>query len=183
MSSLTTEVVNALSREEEGRAVSFRPMDAYDADRVYEWLNDERTHRFLYWRPSSLEEARMRVEMWLNAEDAVHLMILRQGEEVGFLHLEHVDPQRRQVWLGLVVIDPEHAHRGLGTCALSLLTGKLREAGLLDRALLSVNADNGPALTVYDRVGFRRIDTRLIRYPHGSEVEQYIMEVDLRKTA
>lgn len=179
--SIIGELESVLCEEPDEGAVSFRPMDVYDAERIHRWLESEETFEALHWRPRSLEETQLRIEMWMASEDAVHLMVLWHGEPSGFIHLEHFDPHRRQLWLTLIVVDPACVGKGIGTRAMTLLVGRLRALPFVDRVMLAVDATNAPALTVYSRVGFERIDSRIQHFPDGPRVEQYIMELDLRK--
>lgn len=176
---LVQEVESALCDAADAGPLSFRPMEVYDAEHVYAWLNDETVYSQLHWRPSSLEDARERMEMWMCEEHSVRLMILWHDEEVGFLHLDGIDDHRRQVWLALIVLDPRRVNHGIGTKTLSIVLDRLRGMGTFRQMLLAVDQSNHRALSVYRRLGFERIDSRLQHFPGGLQVEQWIMECGL----
>ncbi len=176
---LVDEVESILCDAIDAVPLSFRPMEVYDAERVYAWLNDEEVYAQLHWRPSSLEDARERLEMWMCEEHSVRLMILWEDEEVGFLHLDGIDDHRRLVWLALIVLDPRRVNEGIGTKALSRVVNRLRGMGTFRQMLLAVDRTNHRALSVYRRLGFERIDSRRQHFPGGLQVEQWIMECGL----
>lgn len=176
---LVAEVENVLCGDVADGPLSFRPMEVYDAERVFAWLNDEEVYSQLHWRPSSVEDARERLEMWMCEEHSVRLMLRWRDEEVGFLHLDGIDEYRRQVWLALIVLDPGRVGNGIGTRTLQMVRDRLRSMRLFNQMLLAVDRANGRALSVYRRLGFERIDSRLQHFPGGLQVEQYIMECAL----
>ncbi|RBP98151.1 ribosomal-protein-alanine N-acetyltransferase [Bifidobacterium aemilianum] len=67
--------------------------------------------------------------------------------------------------------------RGIGARLLEALIGRARQQGAT-RMLLEVRVDNGPALALYDRFGFRRLGLRK-RYYQPENVDAYTMALDL----
>ena len=68
--------------------------------------------------------------------------------------------QLPQVWMiGGVYTHPEHRNKGYATLATSAVTEEaLKNA---EAAALFVRADNHPALRVYEKIGYKKIDERL----------------------
>ncbi len=159
--------------------LAMRPMTLSDAGRVHEWLSSEEIFRYVHWRFDSYEETRRNVERWLEDGDSLYLMLLQEGREIGFIHLEAYDPYRRQLWLSLIILDPELLDQGIGTRTLEFLMNRLGTSGLIDRVLLMVGVDNGRAERVYRRVGFNEIDQRQVAFFNGPVVDQRIMECEL----
>ena len=71
-------------------------------------------------------------------------------------------------------VAPQHQGRGIGR---ALLEDLLHAAGS-DQVMLEVRTDNGPAISLYESVGFRRIGLRRRYYqPSGADAYTMLREV------
>jgi ribosomal protein S18 acetylase RimI-like enzyme len=95
---------------------------------------------------------------WVEGYDAeaflpgVSMLALEGELPVGFVTCERSD---RDGWISQVGVVPSWRQRGLGS---ALVVGALRQfqALSLNQALLHVNVNNPPAISVYERLGFQR---------------------------
>ena len=74
-------------------------------------------------------------------------------------------------------VDRAHQGRGLGTRLMEGLVDRARAQGAR-RVLLEVRVDNGPALALYQRLGFTRLGLRKRYYQPGG-IDAYTMALDL----
>jgi diamine N-acetyltransferase len=78
---------------------------------------------------------------------------------VGFV-MSAVDPDDHCYWIGGLVVDGKHQHRGLGRAAMTVLIDRAREAHRPCVAL-SYAPDNQAARRLYASLGFTETDQRL----------------------
>lgn len=84
-------------------------------------------------------------------------VILQGGQVIG---TASAIPQQDEVEIGRIVLDPECRGKGLMREALELILGYVRERYALP-VFLEVKPDNGPAISLYERLGFRAIRLRM----------------------
>ncbi|SCL72856.1 Predicted acetyltransferase, GNAT family [Micromonospora citrea] len=81
---------------------------------------------------------------------------VRDGDEVVSVAGVHVfSPAYRVAALGNVTTHPRARGRGLGAAVVAALCGRL--LGSVAHVTLNVKADNGPAVRLYERLGFTRV--------------------------
>lgn len=85
--------------------------------------------------------------------DARFLVVERDGEPIGRLYLQRRADEIRVVDIALL---PEHRGHGLGH---RLMEDVLAEAATDDLAVRIHVEANNPAMRLYERLGFRRVDT------------------------
>jgi ribosomal-protein-alanine N-acetyltransferase len=93
----------------------------------------------------------------------VHLAALRDDRIVGYTICSRYDT----VWhIMNVAVDPDERRAGVAT---SLLTELLEELGDDSRVTLEVRQSNAPAITLYERLGFRAAGLRRRYYQDNGE--------------
>jgi ribosomal-protein-alanine N-acetyltransferase len=93
----------------------------------------------------------------------VHLAALRGDRIVGYTICSRYDT----VWhIMNVAVDPDERRAGVAT---SLLTELLEELGDDSRVTLEVRQSNAPAITLYERLGFRAAGLRRRYYQDNGE--------------
>lgn len=141
--------------------ISFRPETAEDTE-------------FLYRLYASTREQEMQVVPWSeeqkeqfvrgqfqaqvlhykqNYTEADYSIILLDGQPAGRLYL-HQNPD--DIRIMDIVVAPEHRRSGIGTLLLQEILERARAAG----HSVSIHVEQfNPALQLYERLGFRTIDT------------------------
>ena len=87
---------------------------------------------------------------------------LAKNQTIGFLSVRDEPDCPNALHIGDVQLEPQHRNRGAGWITLSLVESMARSHGL-NELTLNVFRDN-PALQLYERFGFRCIDTQFDKY-------------------
>ena len=146
--------------------VTFRPIRDDDLETLYriyastrqdelaqvDW-QDEDKERFLRFQFDA--QHKYYTEQFPDAELK---MILLGGEEAGRLYLDRRDDEIRLIDIALL---PEHRGRGIGG---ALMRDLLAEAEAADK-LVRIHVERfNPALRLYERLGFRRVEDQGVYY-------------------
>lgn len=94
-----------------------------------------------------------RAESWFNADD---FLLLFAGDELvgsNWLKIDPAEPTIGEIYA--IGVAPEHQGRGFSRILMDAGLARLRERGATTTALY-VEADNEPALALYERYGFTR---------------------------
>jgi RimJ/RimL family protein N-acetyltransferase len=143
----------------EGPKLLLRPLDASDAPRLTEILNDPAVRRNLRLeRPVSLvAELEFIAALARATEEVVVGMATRHdGRLIGVTGLHHLSDPARQAEFGIFLGGPEEWGKGYGQEATRLIVGWGFQALALNRIWLHVHADNARGIHAYEKVGFRR---------------------------
>lgn len=84
----------------------------------------------------------------------VTLLLLEQGQPAAYGHL---DKENDVVWLGICVL-PIHQKKGLGNIMMDALVHSAVELNIKE-IMLTVDNDNIPAIKLYDRFNFKKIES------------------------
>jgi RimJ/RimL family protein N-acetyltransferase len=141
----------------EGRLVNLRPLEPGDLERVFTWINDQETIRFLAARyPISMSEE----ERWLTNQPAAGFANMRlaietkDGVHIGNCGLHEGQAENRKASLGIVIGDKDYWSNGYGTDAIvTLLRFGFHEMNL-NRIWLHVYEFNERAIACYKKCGF-----------------------------
>lgn len=117
---------------------------------------------YLERRGESFNDERWRV---LAPQSDFYLICVPQcigGEAVGFVSFRGDLDCPSELHIGDVQVEAAHQNRGAGSAALRWVEALARSRGLSELTL-NVFRDN-PALRLYERIGFRTIDTQFYKY-------------------
>jgi RimJ/RimL family protein N-acetyltransferase len=159
----------------DGQVALLRPLHAADAERLAAFFADFTPRETYYFFGLNEHEAR---NLALHAaEDSAYRLIAldeRQERLLGYTFL-----QWRQTGVpsfGVCLHRDAQSH-GLGWPLIDHLFTSAASSGV-GVVTLTVHPDNGPALRLYQRAGFRLVDEFV---NHHQGVKQYRMEADLRR--
>jgi RimJ/RimL family protein N-acetyltransferase len=142
-----------------GQLVNLRAIDATDAGRYCEWLNDAEVTRYLQAR---YQLARLAEERWIADHgarpgsfcQANYAIETKDGRHIGSVGFHYANPENRKATLGITIGEKSFWSRGYGTDAiLTLLRFGFDEMNL-NRIDLSVDAENARAIACYRKCGF-----------------------------
>jgi RimJ/RimL family protein N-acetyltransferase len=149
-----------------GRCVTLRAPVESDLPVLMRIRNDEALQRQLIADYQPNDEARVRAWLEKRAAEATTLFFViadnLTGACAGFIQLLHMNRETGTGHLG-VCLEPAWQGRGLGGEALELLERHARDEHGVRAVLLEVLADNVPALKLYERAGFARVDATAVR--------------------
>ncbi len=117
-------------------------------DRLRDWLEP----------PKSLFQREQEFEANQTEPDpaVVRMIIEAEGRAIGDIDLFHIEPRNRNAVVGLGIWCEDDRGRGYGTDALrAMLRWAFRHLNM-HRVELSVEPENGPAVRVYEKLGFVR---------------------------
>jgi GNAT superfamily N-acetyltransferase len=148
------------------RGIAFRPITADDAEFLYTVYAKTRTEELAQvdW-PESQKEAFLRAQF--NAQHHAYqgtykggdfLVILKDGQPVGRLYIARWE---REIRIVDIAILPEHRNAGTGSAILKDILAEGTRVG--KRVSIHVEMFN-PALTLYDRLGFRKLREHGVYY-------------------
>ena len=159
----------------DGRAVRLRPLRASDAERMADFF-DALTEREIYY--FFRLDAKGAAELALQAAHARAYRLIALDEQDGRV-LGYTFVQWRADGLPSFGLCIHRATQslGLGRLMSDLLFATAAASGV-GRVTLTVHPDNGPALRLYQRAGFRLVGEFINRH---QGVKQYRMEADLQQ--
>jgi ribosomal protein S18 acetylase RimI-like enzyme len=141
--------------------ISFRPETAEDTEFLYRLYASTREleMQVVPWTEEQKEQfvrSQFQAQMFhykQNYTVADYSIILLDGEPAGRLYL-HQEPD--DIRIMDIVVAPEHRGSGIGTILLQEILDRARAAG----HSVSIHVEQyNPALRLYERLGFRSIDT------------------------
>ncbi|WP_461368037.1 GNAT family N-acetyltransferase [Candidatus Darwinibacter acetoxidans] len=140
--------------------LTIRAATAEDADLLCQWWNDGEVMRFSGF-PLGLGLTREDVlKLFTGNDPAQHRLILEvAGEPVGEMNYRDLGGQTAQI--GIKICSAQCRERGYGTRFLRLLIGYLFGAGGYKKVVLDTNVKNTRAQHVYEKLGFRKVATRI----------------------
>ena len=106
--------------------------------------------------------------------DVIRLKAVENGQMIGFVA---GDPRRSEGanWIATIGVDPRYQRRGVG----SALLHACEEKTTLPRLKLTVRMSNEPAISLYEKEGFRSVDIWKRYYNDGED--GLVMEKKLNK--
>ena len=144
-----------------GRIIYLTELDRDNAEIVRAWLNDPEIHRYL--RVGHVPITREQELRYYDAHAAsstaytFEIHLAENGQYVGNVGVENVDPIHRTCELGLVIGQRENWGRGYGEDAIVTCLGFAFDTLGLHRVELKCHEDNLRAAMLYRRVGFVEI--------------------------
>src|SRR4051812_45201662 len=145
----------------QGERISLRAIETHDLPMLVAWRNDPAVHaHFFEHEPLSLAMQAKWFERFLQRSDEKYWIAESRGaapEPVGTVALVDIDLRSRHAELGRVLVyPPDRRGGGIGREMCRLVLGYAFGHLNLHRVSCEVFADNAAALSLYERLGFRR---------------------------
>lgn len=170
-----------------GEHVILRPYDAgfteEELHRMYRWSCDERVLRWSGGSPLMMPfedfKAAFRRELRRRDNHSRSFgLFTANGEFIGRLGYYHIDYQRGEAELGIVIGEKEYWGQGYGTDAVRTLLAHIFEETHLEHIYLYTYAENQRARRAFEKCGFRSTDhNHMFSLDRGSH-EEIKMEID-----
>jgi ribosomal-protein-alanine N-acetyltransferase len=105
--------------------------------------------------------------------DVIRLKAVENGEMIGFVAGDP-RPSEGANWVATIGVDPRYQRRGIGRALLHACESRTR----LPRMKLTVRLSNEPAISLYEKEGYRSVDIWKRYYNDGED--GLVMEKSLR---
>lgn len=141
-----------------------RPFDPRYATVIAQWVKTEEELRWL--APSTQGPlTAAKVTGWIKS-GGVAIVLIGEGDTppIGYGELNPMHGETDHVWLGHVVIHPDHRGRATGQAFVRALLDHAFTRFSAKRVSLIVFPDNTAALRCYRRVGFRHVGEECHRF-------------------
>jgi RimJ/RimL family protein N-acetyltransferase len=168
--------------------VVLRALEPGDLGPLYDYRNDPDTTRDLVG--FSVHYSRAALTGWLEsharrADEALWAIAAREGDRcIGHVGLYQIDHRVRRASFGILIGDPAHRGRGLGTAVTRAVVSYGFAELNLHRIELDVLATNARAIHLYERLGFRREGTlRDAQFRGGVYIDLVLMAILEREWA
>lgn len=136
--------------------VALRQFEIDDIPLKVAWINDPQVHRYLHYDlPLDLEKTRN----WFLKKDNTSredLVILYRGTPVGLIGLLQIDAVNRKAEFYISIGETSLYRSGIGSQASLLLLRHAFCERNLHKVYLNVDADNIAAISMYEKLGFRK---------------------------
>ena len=167
-----------------GSKIILRPLQAGDIENTMLWRNNPAireaamTHPF----PVTRELEKNWFDQTLNnrSNDSIYFAIATKDEDefVGYLFLNRINWISRICYFSIYIGEVNNQGKGYGTEALNLILNYAFSILNLRKVLLEGNADNIPAITLYQRTGFiQEGELKNHFFSHGKYINVMIMAI------
>ncbi len=96
--------------------------------------------------------------------DVIRLKAVEEGEMIGFVAGDP-RPSQGMAWIATIGVDPRYQRRGIGRTLLHACEARTR----LPRMRLTVRISNQPAISLYEKEGYRSVDIWKKYYNDGED--------------
>ncbi len=161
-----------------GQRVYLRPLEAGDADVLYDWMNDPELRGLAAFAiPCTLDEAHAYVDRVGKAKDRAWFMICRREDnrpigETGLLRIFH---PWRTADVTMIIGDRDSRGKGLASEAMALLLDYAFGELSLHRLAIGVVGFNEAALAWWTKMGFRREGIQRDGYFYEHRYHDFVM--------
>jgi UDP-4-amino-4,6-dideoxy-N-acetyl-beta-L-altrosamine N-acetyltransferase len=141
---------------------SLRELKPTDQDTILRWRNSEFVRQQMF-KPDVIgaEDHERWFKQVLATDPSLYRILSLADRDLGFVSFTRKDDSNATCTWGLYIGEPD-APRGSGSALGSLaLTHAFTELAA-DEVISEAMASNDRAIRLYDRLGFRRVDTRVI---------------------
>jgi len=142
-----------------GEKIYLRPIEVDDAEFISMGENDEAVRDALFLAfPVSVSQIREKIEKSLNDPSQLIFMIVSKEDNVtvGQTAFFRIDYVSRAAVFYLAILDTKFWGAGFGSEATKLMVDYAFQTLNLNRIQLHVNAENTPAIKIYQRAGFKK---------------------------
>lgn len=141
-----------------GEKVYLRKLSLADASPAYcGWLNDKEVNKYVGTKSCTITELKDYIVQKSNNPNCFFVGIFDKKSDlhIGTIKLEPIDWRKKEARLGLLIGNKNYWGKGIGVEATKLIVdyalGKLG----LNRIIVSVYLENKPAVSVYEKAGFK----------------------------
>ena len=155
--------------------IEVRQVAQNDALFLQQLMNDSQIIAILNELPTSVDVWADAILEWDNDPDEEDYIIFDEGMPVGWLGINGLSSESKQVWIRVIALLPTHQGQGIGHYVMSAIIQNLALRGFRSVALYT-DCSNERAQHCYDRCGFEISEKTVRKMPNGTTVDRYKME-------
>lgn len=146
-----------------------------DALFLQQLMNNSMIMAVLNELPTSVDVWADAILEWKNDPDEEDYIIFDEDMPVGWLGINGLSSESKQVWVKVIALLPAHQGRGIGHHAMNEIIENLALRGFRSVALYT-DCTNERAQRCYNRCGFEISEKTVQKMPNGTSVDRYKME-------
>jgi N-acetyl sugar amidotransferase len=164
-----------------GNKIYLRSLTIEDASAEYcSWLNDPEVNQYLETRKSTIEELKSYIHKQIEDPNSIFVGIFDSHNDVhiGNIKLEPINWNEKTAVLGILIGNKYYWGKGIGTEATSIFVDYAFTSLKLNAIKLGVIPENKGAIKVYEKVGFKSVETRRGVINHDGKIfDDLVMEI------
>lgn len=163
-----------------GQKVYLSPLNAEDAPKFTEWVNDLEVAKYLLLASSNVNQEKERDVLNILSEKHAHFAIVYKetNNVIGICSLHNFEQLHQTAELGIFIGDKNYWNRSLGTEAMQLILDYGFNILNLHQVSLWVVEYNKRAIRAYQKVGFREAGKKSQAYLiAGKRHDLILMEI------
>jgi len=158
--------------------ISIREVEQKDAGFLFNLMNNEAILKSLNEVTTSLDIWESAIIEWNNDADEEDYIIFDNNIPIGWLGVNRLTSQDKQVFIKVIAILPNKQGLGIGKYAINQLIENLKFRGYESIGLYT-DRNNVNAQKCYQKCGFMITDTIVKKMSNGEYVERHKMELGL----
>ena len=155
--------------------IEVRQVTQTDALFLQQLMNDSQIMAVLNELPTSVDVWADAILEWDNDPDEEDYIIFDEGMPVGWLGINGLSSESKQVWVKVIALLPTHQGRGIGHYVMSGIIENLALRAFRSVALYT-DRSNERAQRCYNRCGFEISEKTVQKMRNGTTVDRYKME-------
>ena len=158
--------------------IEVRPVAQGDATFLQQLMNNDRVMAVLHEVPTSVDVWTEAIAEWDKDPDEEDYLVLDAGVPIGWLGINGLSSENKQVFIKMIALLPTHQGRGIGQYVIRRTIENLRLRGSTSLALYT-DLGNVRAQRCYHRCGLRVSEKMVEKMPNGTMVDRCGMEMSL----
>ncbi|MCF2859364.1 GNAT family N-acetyltransferase [Pseudoalteromonas sp. SMS1] len=140
------------------------------SETYYNWFFNAENAQYISYRPTSVAELKEYVKDREIKQDCLLLGIYHDGQHIGNIKYEPIDVSKKTAEMGIFIGEPAWQGKGVAKEVIHAVNLFLKKKWGIQDVHLGVDNKNQPAISAYERLGFKIIS----QYP-----TYYIMSLEL----
>jgi len=158
--------------------IEVRQVTQNDALFLQRLMNNDQVMAILNEVPSSVEVWADAIIEWDNDPDEEDYIIIEEGMPIGWLGINGLSSESKQVFIKVIALLPTHQGHGIGQYVINEIIKNLRLRGFASLGLYT-DCSNERAQHCYNRCGFGISENTVHKMPNGKIVNRFRMECSL----
>jgi ribosomal protein S18 acetylase RimI-like enzyme len=155
--------------------IEVRQVAQNDAPFLQQLMNNDQVMAVLNEVPTSIDVWADAITIWNNDPDEEDYIIFDEGMPIGWLGINGLSSESKQVFIKVIALLPTHQGHGIGQYVINEIIENLRLRGFASLNLYT-DCSNARAQRCYNRGGLKISEKIAQKMPNGTIVNRYRME-------